>query len=51
MPGLSKARFGSVAIARMRTGNRRTILVKLPVALSAGTSANSEPEAGPTACT
>ena len=31
---------------RMRTGRRCTILVKLPVALSGGSSENTEPEAG-----
>ena len=30
----------------MRTGSRCTILVKLPVALSGGSSENTEPEAG-----
>lgn len=36
MPGLN----------RIFTGMRRTILVKLPVALSGGNRLNSEPEAG-----
>ena len=31
---------------RMRTGSRCTILVKLPVALSGGSSVNTEPAAG-----
>ena len=30
----------------MRTGSRCTILVKLPVALSGGSSENTEPDAG-----
>jgi hypothetical protein len=30
----------------MRTGSRSTILVKLPVALSGGSSENTAPEAG-----
>ena len=35
----------------MRTGTRCTILVKLPVALSGGSSENTEPEAGATLAT
>ena len=35
----------------MRTGTRCTILVKLPVALSGGSSENTEPEAGATLST
>ena len=35
----------------MRTGTRCTILVKLPVALSGGSSENTEPEAGATLTT
>ena len=46
MPGRASSAAGSRAFKRMRTVNRRTILVKFPVALSGGISANSEPDAG-----
>ena len=44
MPARSPAAAGLVEL--MRTGMRCTILVKLPVALSGGSSANSSPLAG-----
>ena len=46
MPGRSSGLLGDAAGTRMRTGRRCTILVKLPVALSGGSSENTEPEAG-----
>ena len=50
MPGRSTARRPPAG-TRMRTGTRCTILVKLPVALSGGSSENTEPEAGATLST
>ena len=46
MPGRSTPCSATSAGTRMRTGRRCTILVKLPVALSGGSSANSRPLAG-----
>jgi hypothetical protein len=46
MPGRASKAFTSRALKRKRTVKRRTILVKLPVALSGGISANAVPEAG-----
>jgi hypothetical protein len=51
MPGRARAALASRVLKRMRTVKRRTILVKLPVALSGGTSANSAPAAGKIAST
>ena len=51
MPGRARTALGSRGLKRMRTVKRRTILVKLPVALSGGTSANSAPAAGRIAST
>ena len=51
IPGRARAALASRALNRMRTVRRRTILVKLPVALSGGTSANSAPAAGKIAST
>ncbi len=46
MPGRSRPAEGSLGSIRIFTGMRWTILVKLPVALSGGSSANSCPLAG-----
>ena len=46
MPGRSSPRSGSFGSIAIFTGMRCTILVKLPVALSGGSSANSWPLAG-----
>jgi hypothetical protein len=51
MPRRVRAALASRVLKRMRTVKRRTILVKLPVALSGGTSANSAPAAGRIAST
>ena len=51
MPGRSSACSATSAGTRMRTGTRCTILVKLPVALSGGSSENTEPDAGETLST
>ena len=51
MPGRSSPRSATSAGTRTRTASRCTILVKLPVALSGGSSENTEPEAGATLCT
>ena len=52
MPGRSSSCVAQRRPApRMRTGRRCTILVKLPVALSGGSSENTEPEAGATLAT
>ena len=46
MPARSRFCFATSFGTRMRTGSRCTILVKLPVALSGGSSVNTEPAAG-----
>jgi hypothetical protein len=46
MPGRSRPNSGSFLSMSILTGMRWTILVKLPVALSGGSSANSSPLAG-----
>src|SRR5262249_46323171 len=46
MPGRRTCCRATSVGMRMRTGSRWTILVKLPVALSGGSSENTEPEAG-----
>ena len=46
MPGRSSPSRATSAGTRMRTGRRCTILVKLPVALSGGSSENTAPDAG-----
>src|SRR5262245_6195656 len=46
MPGRSRRCVVTSAGTSMRTGSRCTILVKLPVALSGGSSENTAPEAG-----
>ena len=46
MPGRNRLASGSSALTTILTGMRWTILVKLPVALSGGSSANSWPLAG-----
>ena len=51
MPGRSRRWSVTAAGRRMRTASRCTILVKLPVALSGGSSENTEPEAGDTLAT
>src|ERR1700694_1737461 len=51
MPGRNTRSPVTPSGTRMRTGRRCTILVKLPVALSAGSSENTEPEAGATLAT
>jgi len=51
MPGRARAALASRGLNRMRTVKRRTIFVKLPVALSGGISANSDPAAGKIAST
>jgi len=51
MPGLARAALASRGLNRMRTVKRLTIFVKLPVALSGGISANSDPAAGKIAST
>ena len=51
MPGQARAALASRGLKRMRTVKRRAIFVKLPVALSGGTNANSDPAAGRTAST
>src|SRR5262249_52471172 len=51
MPGRSIPRSATSPGTEMRTGSRCTILVKLPVALSGGSSENTEPEAGATLTT
>ncbi len=50
-PRQQPAPLGGVGVRRIRTGKRWTILVKLPVALSGGSSANTAPEAGATLST
>jgi hypothetical protein len=51
IPGRSFSSPATPAGTSMRTGTRCTILVKLPVALSGGSSKNTEPEAGATLTT
>ena len=51
MPGRSTPCSATAGGTAMRTGTRCTILVKLPVALSGGSSENTEPEAGATLTT
>ena len=46
MPGRSNPSRATSRGTVMRTGSRCTILVKLPVALSGGSSENTAPEAG-----
>src|ERR1700728_4523018 len=46
MPGRSNPSRATSRGTWMRTGRRCTILVKLPVALSGGSSENTAPEAG-----
>src|SRR5271170_8231759 len=46
IPGRSAPRSATSAGTWMRTGRRWMILVKLPVALSGGSSVNTEPDAG-----